>query len=317
MGLSTTPHRSCQHDGLCRLYPWPPVAPPRHVRPHGGAVRRSAALLARESHPADRQLTMRATAAASPPDAAQPPRTKPMPNRFRALSLLVAVALVVTAAPRARADAAPLDTSRCEAGTRARLDWLVDRLESRETYADLWWRGWISFYGLGVVIQSARAGVEDDDGEQADLVVSAVKAVGGVTRLYFSRPTARLGADPIAAAGPLADEAACQRAVAEGESLLRAAAEESDRRWSWTPHLTNVAVNTAGALIVAEGFDEDDGWTSAAVGIAVGEAMLWTHPWKSRDDLAEYEARFVTGARPGPTWALAPYERGLQVQVRF
>jgi hypothetical protein len=210
-----------------------------------------------------------------------------------------------------------VDASRCDPATRARLEWLVDRLESRELHADLWWRGWISFYSLGVVIQSARAGTEDDDGEQADLVVSAVKAVGGVTRLYFSRPTARLGADPVLAQ-PISDEAVCRQAVAQAEELLRKAAKESNSRWTWTPHLANVGVNLAGALIVTQGWDEDDGWESMAIGIVVGEAMIWTHPWQQRDDLDEYESRFTTtAAEPGPTWALAPYGRGLQVQLRF
>src|SRR4029434_1042902 len=45
-----------------------------------------------------------------------------------------------------------IDASRCEPGTRSRLEWLVNRLESREYYADLWWRGWIGFYALGVGI---------------------------------------------------------------------------------------------------------------------------------------------------------------------
>jgi hypothetical protein len=193
---------------------------------------------------------------------------------------------------------------------------LVERLDERERYADLWWRGWIGFYGVGAVVQGARAGVEDDRGKRADYIVSAVKAVGGTTRLYFTRPVARLGADPLRA-GALPDEAACRARVERGEALLRQAAEESNRRWDWKPHVFNVAVNMAGAVIVTEGFDENEGWTSAAVGIGVGEAMLWSHPWRGTSDLAEYEARFERTAGASTTWALLPYGRGLRVQVRF
>ena len=92
-----------------------------------------------------------------------------------------------------------LDVSACDADTQARLRWMTDRLDSRERYADLWWRGWISFYGIGTVVQATRAGLEDDGGERADLIVSAVKAAGGTTRLFFARPVARLGADPLRA----------------------------------------------------------------------------------------------------------------------
>jgi hypothetical protein len=170
-------------------------------------------------------------------------------------------------------------------------------------------------YGLGVVVQSASAGVEDDDGKRADLVVSAVKALGGVTRLYFTRPVARLGADPLE--GSLPDAAACQARVTKGEELLRQAAKESDRRWDWKPHLFNVLLNGAGGAIVAEGFDEEDGWVSAGVGVAVGEAMLWSHPWKGRSDLEEYETRFEPRSGEKLSWAVLPYGRGLKFQVRF
>ncbi len=183
------------------------------------------------------------------------------------------------------------DVSACDADTQARLRWITDRLDSRERYADLWWRGWFGFYGIGTVVQATRAGLEDDGGKRADLIVSAVKAAGGTTRLYFSRPVARLGADPLRAE-PLSDQAACLERVRQGESLLQQAAKESGRRWDWKPHLANVAINMAGAVIVTEGFDENEGWDNAAIGIAVGEAMLWSHPWKGRSDLEEYEARF-------------------------
>jgi hypothetical protein len=235
------------------------------------------------------------------------------------LAVVLAVVLVV-GAPKAgwcwpETPAPPLDTSACDPDSSARLRWIVDRLEAREQYADLWWRGWISFYGLGVVIQGARAGVEDHEGKRADLVVSAVKAVGGVTRLYFVRPAARLGADPLE--GPLPDAAACRDRVARGEELLRQAAKESERRWDWKAHAFNVGVNAAGGAIVAEGFDEDDGWVSAGVGIAVGEAMLWSQPWKGRSDLDEYESRFNESSGAATTWTVRPYGRGLQVQMLF
>jgi len=232
---------------------------------------------------------------------------------------MFAMLLVVCAVDRAwcwpETPAPVLDTSACDADSSARLRWLVDRLEARERYADLWWRGWIGFYGLGVVIEGVLAGTEDDDGKRADRIVSAVKAVGGVTRLYFWRPVARLGADPLA--GPLPDAAACRARVAQGEELLRQAAAQSDRRWDWKPHVFNVLLNGAGGAIVAEGFDEDDGWISAGVGVAVGEAMLWSHPWTGRSDLQEYEARFNATAGARVSWAVLPYGRGLKVQVRF
>ncbi len=209
-----------------------------------------------------------------------------------------------------------LDISACSARTQARLQWLVDRADSHELYADLWWRGWIGFYGVGVVFQSTRAGLEDDAGQRADLTVGAVKAVIGVTRLYFSRPVARLGSEPLRVEA-LPDEETCLERVAQGETLLRQAAHESDRRWDWKAHFFNVALNTAGAVIVTQAFHEKGGWTSGGIGIAVGEAMLWSQPWHGRSDLEEYEATFAAAPPTRASWTLMPYELGLRLQVRF
>jgi hypothetical protein len=221
----------------------------------------------------------------------------------------------------ARADNAPnaLDVSACSEASRARLAWLVDRLESRERYADIWWKGWFGFYALGVVYQSTSAALEDDGSHQADDIVGAVKALVGVTRLYFARPAARLGADPLIVAAP-PDEAACAARVAEGEALLKKAAKESNRRWDWRPHAFNVALNLAGALIATQAFDDDNGykkgWTSMGVGIAVGEAMILSHPWKGRSDLEEYQAAFSPSI-PRTSWSIQPYHAGLRLQVNF
>jgi hypothetical protein len=218
--------------------------------------------------------------------------------------------------PSHAAEYATFDTSACEPQSQSRLLWLIDRLESRERYADVWWRGWMGIYGIGAIVEGVAAGVEDDRGKRADDIVSAVKAVGGVTRLYFMAPAARLGADPLRET-PITSAADCEARVEQGEALLEKAAHDSKRRWDWKAHFFNVAINMAGAVIVAEGFDEDDGWTSGAVGIAVGEAMIWSHPWKGDSDLAEYESRFQRPGAMPTTWNVVPYGRGMRLVARF
>lgn len=213
-------------------------------------------------------------------------------------------------------DAPALDTSRCQPATAARLDWLASRLESRAGYAKLWWGGWLGIYSTGMVVKSVEAGLEGDRGERADDIVSAVKAVGGVVRLAIDRPTPVAGAEPLRHS-QLIDERDCQERVASGEALLRRAAVESDRRWDWKAHAINVAVNVAGGVIVSQAFDNDDGWTSAAVGIGVGEAMLWSHPWNGGDDLTDYETRFGLRGPARISWSVLPFERGLRVQIGF
>jgi hypothetical protein len=209
---------------------------------------------------------------------------------------------------------------RCSAGTAERLTFIEDRLELRRPYAKYWWMGWTGFYGLGMVVQSARAPFEGDDSKQADLVVSAVKASFGFTRLIFWPPTAKAGSDAMRVVEPT-DEAQCRERLRIGEELMRKNARESESRWDWKRHAANVGINVAGALIVAEAYDDPwRGWRSAGIGIAVGEAFTFSHPWKADDDLAEYEAKFGTSADLQPrkvSFELGPRLGGLQLGVKF
>jgi hypothetical protein len=231
-------------------------------------------------------------------------------------SLFVALVLA-GAVPAAARAAEAADLSRCDAGTAERLRFIEDRLEGRQPYATWWWRGWTGAYAAGVVIQGVRAGIEDSEGKQADLAVSAGKALIGTTRLLFDRPTARLGAEPMRAVAP-SNEAACRERLAVGEDLLRKNAKESGSRWDWKRHAGNVALNAAGAAIVAYGFDDETrAWRSAGVGIAVGEAMIFSYPWKADDDLAEYERRFQGAGTPRTSLRVVPWGSGARLVLNF
>jgi len=211
------------------------------------------------------------------------------------------------------------DLARCDASTSERLRFIEERLAQRQPYATWWWRTWTSAYGAGTVVQSVRAGLEDEsDAKRADLTVGAVKALIGTTRLLIDRPSARLGPEPMQAVEPT-DESSCRERLAIGEDLLRKNAKQSGSRWDWKRHAGNVALNVAGAAIVAYGFDDATrGWRSAGYGIAVGETMIFSYPWKADDDLAEYEQRFE-GASPPLTSSLgiAPWRGGARLVFTF
>jgi hypothetical protein len=180
--------------------------------------------------------------------------------------------------------------------------------------------GWTGFYGLGTVVQSVRAGTQGDESKQADLAVSAVKALIGTTRLAFWPPNARRGAEPMHAVA-VSDESQCRERLRIGEELMRKNARESNWRWSWLPLTINVGLNVAGGIIIHEGWDDPSrAWRSAGIGIAVGEAMIFSHPWKAGNDLAEYDSKFGTSPDLSPkkiSWGVAPRPGGLALQVAF
>jgi hypothetical protein len=209
---------------------------------------------------------------------------------------------------------------RCSGGTRERLVFLETHLDGEQRYAYWWWQGWNGVYVGGMAIQSVRAGFEGDDGEQADLVVSAVKAGIGLTRNLLRPPPAKEGTRELRGLST-ATERDCEQRLARAEEILRrnAAAARRERR-SWIPHAANLGLNLAGALIVTQGFDEASGWGSAALGFAVGEARIWSYPWRAGGALAEYERRFpASGLPPSPQTSLQvePWGSGVQVVLRY
>jgi hypothetical protein len=230
-------------------------------------------------------------------------------------ALLVSLAPALAGAETIATPAVSLD--RCTGDDAARVRFIEDRLDSRRTYADYWWKGWMGAYGLGTVIEAVQASTHDDEGRKADYAVSAGKALFGTVRVALSPPTARVGADPMRSVEPV-DAATCRQRVEVGEELLRKNAKESESRWDWKRHAANVAINVAGGIIVSQAFDEDRGWASAGVGIAVGELMTFSHPWRGDDDLTEYEQKFG-GLPPAQrvSFSITPWQQGARFLVRF
>jgi hypothetical protein len=198
-----------------------------------------------------------------------------------------------------------------------RLAYLEHHLEDGSGWAKTWYYGWTSFYALGAVVQSVQAGIEDDKSERADYIVSAVKAAGGVARLLYRPLNARLGADPVLAMPAATHEERLLR-LARAEELMRVNAKEAQRRYYWLQHVSNVAVNVAGALIVWQGFDDaETAWTSAGIGIAVGEVFIWSQPWWPSSDWKEYQRRFSNVEDQRVTWRIVPTMGGAAVHVAF
>jgi hypothetical protein len=219
---------------------------------------------------------------------------------------------------RERIDVPAHLSSLSDAEIDERQQYLEHRLDDGRLYASLWWKGWTGFYALGVGVQSTRAAIESEDGKQADLVVSAVKALGGTINLLRHPLAWTDGADPVRELPNATREDRLAR-LAFAEQTLRANAEGSDRRYGWKSHVANILINAAGAGIVHGGWgDRTRAWRSAGVGIAVGEIMLFSHPWWYRDAYDEYEQRFSpSAAGTRVSWRVLPTIGGVTVQAEF
>ncbi len=239
------------------------------------------------------------------------------PDRRR----LAWIALLALPAAAARAgDGADPALERCDRDTADRLRFLESHLDEKSGYAEGYWVGWTAVYSAGIAVQGARAGLDDDAGKRADAIVSVVKAGVGLTDNLLRPPPAKDGTRELHTIST-SDAGGCARRLARAEEILREnAADSRRRRFSWKAHAGNLAINLAGALIVAEGFDESSGWTSGALGLAVGEGRIWSYPWHAPGALAEYERRFPASGVPRPpetSWRLEPWGNGARLVVQY
>ena len=233
-------------------------------------------------------------------------------SMFRFASLL----LMLAALP-CRAEEPPPVLQLSDAELSARLGFLEERLEAGRPTALAWQWGWTGFYGASLVLNGGYAAVAEDGDDRVRAVVDAVKsgvALAQTLRLVRDPLPANVGAAPMRAV-PGDSRAARLERLAVGERLLVASAERAETRYDLRRHLIVLGGNLlGGAAILALG-NPADAAQSTAIGIAVGEAQIWSQPWRAPNDLRDYRARFP-GA-PGVGWELRPKGRGVELVLRF
>jgi hypothetical protein len=180
----------------------------------------------------------------------------------------------------------------------ARLAWIEQRLTATAGRARLWVWSW----GLGVGASGVASLVAVPfvaPGERVDWYTSAGSAAVGVIpfvllppevirdarELHAEREAARRAPGP----GPGNDDVCALLARAEGQ-LLRDA-EDQRRNRSWWFHAGNLAFNTGITLFLGLGFHHwGAGLINGVAGAVVGEAIIFTQPSASIDDLHAYRA---------------------------
>jgi len=244
--------------------------------------------------------------------------------RFR---LLVATTLglnlcVVLAARAADDDSAPPEIPAHLQGlsdqeVSERLRFAEEKLDYRRRYSQAWQYGWTGFYGLGLAVHSYEAATTDSAGRRADYIASSIKSIGGIADKLINPLRARKGAEPLREMPDATPEDRLRR-LARAEEFLRVDSKQAQRRDSVLRHAGNIFVNCGAALIVAKGFDtdEDRAWKSAGIGMAVGEAMIFSQPWWPRRHLREYEQRFGP-MPPQVSWQIVPTIGGAALVASF
>lgn len=243
---------------------------------------------------------------------------------MRYLRAIIFVAVLLPGLP-AWADVPPEQTAEERADLAVRLDFLETRIAAQRRHAEWWWRGFTAIYAGGVVVQSVRAAAVQTPSVRADLIISAVKATGGLLRFGLQPYGGVVGTHSFAHL-PEAGVRQLAFKVERAEAVLADNAEATTPFGQWYAHVLNVVVNGAGALVVGLGFDDwQTGLVSAGIGVGMGELSFLTGPWEADADVDEYEARFGrelgpasrVDEEPGVSLQIAPYGTGLQIRGRF
>jgi hypothetical protein len=226
-----------------------------------------------------------------------------MRRAHRSTLALLLLVLTALAAPRARAA-----SGRCppiaggapvleQVDPALRLHWIDAHLARTAHRARLWTWGW----GTGLVVATVAnlaplAFVSPD--QRIDWYVGAGTTLIGIVPLLIAPldvvgDSAALRAK-VTAADPAGD--LCPLLADAERTLARDAQNQADGR-RWWMHAANVALNVGVGLFLGLGYHHWlAGGFNAVSGIAIGEAIIFTQPTSSIDDLASYRGGALGGA---------------------
>jgi hypothetical protein len=232
--------------------------------------------------------------------------------------LLVALTLPLVPGSAAAAGPPPPPVlTLSDAELAARLGFLEERLHAGRPTALAWQWGWTGFYSASLALNVGYAVEAEDGDDRVRAIVDATKSAAATlqTLTLLSDPLpANVGAQPMRdVAGD--DRAARLERLAVGERQLLASAARAETRYSLRRHLIVLGGNLlGGAAILALG-DADDALQSTLIGTAIGEAQIWSQPWRAPGDLRAYRASFPNAR--AITWDLRPKGRGVELVFRF
>jgi hypothetical protein len=166
-----------------------------------------------------------------------------------------------------------------------RLAFLEERIATQRAHAELYWKGWLTFYAFGTVWQGIQASQATTAADRADAWIGFAKALGATTRFVFDPYSGIRGLDP----RPSGWSASPESDLARAEDILEANADTTHPFGPWYAHLINFGINGAHTVIVGAGFDDwQQGLISGLIGVGVGELVILTGPWEADSDLEEY-----------------------------
>lgn len=207
---------------------------------------------------------------------------------------------------------------RNEQQAEARLAFLEERLDAGRLHAQLWNGGWLAINVGGLAASVATAAGTDQGDVRAFNIVQASQAALGITDMLVLRPMpGTRGAEPLreaATQGVSLDER-----VAMGERMLIHAARRQDDHYDWRVHFGNFMLQAVSAGVLLALDEPKYAGLTLGIGLAAGEAFIWSEPNRALGDLDAYRKLVDTGVASSDwlQWSIGPTANGVAVELRY
>lgn len=188
--------------------------------------------------------------------------------------------------------------ARTDAQVTRQLDMLQREFDAGETYAKVWYFGWMSGFAAISGANVAIALTSDDKDTRQEATLAAVTSGLGFVSTVVLPPTAAF-APPRLRAMPDATPEQRAKKLAYAETAMRAAAQEESFGTSWLPHIATAIVNTTSFAIRLFAFKHETlAFVAIAPSMAIGEAKVLTTPTRamSSSRLIEQNVTWVPSA---------------------
>ncbi|WP_455235154.1 hypothetical protein [Thiogranum longum] len=198
-----------------------------------------------------------------------------------------------------------------------RLEFIQTRLAKQRPGARYWQYGWTGFYAISTAAQGILAVDADDNDDEVNYIVGAVKSTGALALLLL-RPLPAVHSSTELQAMPSQSREQRIRKLEQGEAMLRENAMRAGERTSWKRHFVGIAGNLIGGVAIAAFGDSSDAVASTLIGIAVREATIWSQPSRATTDLEDYRNnKWAQRGGSAATWRVVPTANGVAVNIRF
>jgi hypothetical protein len=198
-----------------------------------------------------------------------------------------------------------------------RLQFIETRLARQTPNARYWQYGWTGFHAAGAAAQGLLAVDADDNDDEVNYIVGAVKSSGALAQMLI-RPLPAVQSSARLQAMPSETREERIRKLERGEALLRENAARAAGRSGWKRHLIGIGANLIGGAAIAAFGDSSDAVTSTLIGIAVSETNIWTEPSRAAEDLEDYRNnKWVRRGTGQATWHIVPMADRVTLHIRF